>query len=47
MPQFPQAHFQLATAYQRSGNEEKAQEQFALYRQLIAPRDTPPAEGPR
>jgi tetratricopeptide (TPR) repeat protein len=46
MPQFPQAQLQLATAYQRSGNAEKAQEHFALYRQLIAAQKAPPpAQG--
>jgi tetratricopeptide (TPR) repeat protein len=44
VPQFAQAQFQLATAYQRSGNAEKAREHFALYRQLTAAQDAPSAE---
>jgi tetratricopeptide (TPR) repeat protein len=47
IPQFPQAHFQLATAYQRSGNAEKAQEHFALYRQITAAQNTPSSEKVR
>jgi tetratricopeptide (TPR) repeat protein len=44
LPQFAQAHFQLATAYERSGNAEKAQHHLALYRELTAAKDAPPSE---
>jgi tetratricopeptide (TPR) repeat protein len=46
-PQSAQAQFQLATAYQRSGDAEKALEHFALYRRLAAQENAPPADGAR
>jgi tetratricopeptide (TPR) repeat protein len=45
VPQSAQAQFQLATAHQRRGNAERAQEHFALYRQLTAAENAPPSEG--
>jgi DNA-binding SARP family transcriptional activator len=39
-PQHTQAQFQLATAYQRSGNAEKAKEHFDVYKQLTAAEST-------
>jgi Flp pilus assembly protein TadD len=35
-PKFAQAHFQLAIAYQRAGNAEKAKELVNIYKQLSA-----------
>jgi tetratricopeptide (TPR) repeat protein len=46
-PQLAQAQFQLATAYQRSGELDKAQEHFALYRRLTANENSPPPNRAR
>jgi tetratricopeptide (TPR) repeat protein len=34
-PEYPAARFQLATAYRRAGNAEKAREQFDAYKRLL------------
>jgi tetratricopeptide (TPR) repeat protein len=43
-PQNPTAHFDLATAYNRTGKKEEGQREFAIHRQL-ADKSAPPDSG--